>query len=1310
MARIYVSSTSIDLEDHRRTVSQALRRLGHEDVAMEYYVAEDTRPVDRSLSDVASCDVYVGIFAYRYGHIPKENNPEGRSITELEYRKAQEEKIPCLIFLLSDDALWPKNKQEKGEGGQKIEALREELSSGGKHLVNFFKTEDELARQVNEAVIKWATEKGLTAKRQLTDWDAYREAVINKHQWVRLHVIAGASKDRGPVRIPLTEVFESQLATTGTSGADVPDEVRKYQEAIYGPKLETPVATDDAEEIEETPEAEDPLLMGNPEQVLDLLGRERTQVILGGPGSGKSTILQYVMLRVCQIGAAREALPLHLQDAPIPFLIDLRNYVLQKSPDFPSHIVRNALDLYGASLEIDQLKSALREEPQALVLFDGLDEVFDPDERRRVIDQFQSFSRLYPHARIIVTSRIAGYDRTALGLAGFEHCTLLPLTLGQIRHFAEQWYQYYTLEDTDRTAQGLVQRIIESPRLLDLAGNPLLLTMMAVIYKDRDLPNERWKLYERCAETLLEDWDLGKGIEDEDFKLAVQIRTSGKSEILQRVSMYMLEHGQKGRELNAIAYAPLLDIVSSYLEERHKQSPGDAEAIAVDILRHLMERTYVLAGIGERIFGFVHRTFMEYFAACHCKEQFNRRKSDFNWLNKEIFGAHWNESEWEEVLLLLIAMLHDQKTPIREIIEHLLPTDYRKSPLKLAFAAQCLGEAGDLQDQAQGSRVLTNLANAIFRYLVNKTINLDQLLKAFASLAPLVTPTPAHVQTIIGLMDNSSVASRMAAWQMGFALRLRKDRLAYALMALKHREESVRRGAIAALEREWPGRADVGDAFIEVVRREGQARVRLAALSAMQRSWRSDPAILDVISSRIDDENGYRNVIKLVEYLAAAWRKNEKALDLVLRLAGPRPKARGAYDYDSVMAAVLRALTSGWAGNAKALAYLQQQASTPSKASIRSIALQEIAVGWSNKTGTLEFLRLRAEKDPDPQTRTAGLKVIGEYWDGHEEALHCLQHAATADPDAATRVAALEVVAENWKSANVLNFVAGRANAETEFNVKKAAFNAIASGWPDAAHAFSFLMKWAKKGDDPQIRIAALEAIRRSWFTTEKGFNFLKDRAVMDPDPNVRRIGLELMAGLRYGPSVSLFLVLKNQAETIISVLSERSLNEPDITVRDRIFELLRLHYRSGSASLKPAIYDCLVELATSNSEPLIRVRALFGITDWEHPKPLSSTTLTFLRGHLAFLKQEATSNSDALVRRLAIIVLASTVFNDEVLSFLKEAAMKDPDPSVRTVALREIRNNADPNDNETRAFLNKHTQETKNLFVSSKNINRTPH
>lgn len=187
MARIYVSSTSEDLADYRKEVSQALRRLGHEDVAMEYYVAEDARPVERDLSDVSSCDVYVGIFAWRYGHIPPEHNPEGRSITELEYRRALADGKECLIFLLHEDARWPRGKMDRDMS--RIEALREELA-GGRHTVNFFSTVDELTRKVNEAVIAWEKRSGVVVDREPADWLAYREAVLDRHQWVRLQVIA----------------------------------------------------------------------------------------------------------------------------------------------------------------------------------------------------------------------------------------------------------------------------------------------------------------------------------------------------------------------------------------------------------------------------------------------------------------------------------------------------------------------------------------------------------------------------------------------------------------------------------------------------------------------------------------------------------------------------------------------------------------------------------------------------------------------------------------------------------------------------------------------------------------------------------------------------------------------------------------------------------------------------------------------------------------------------------------------------------------------------------------------------------------
>jgi len=110
MARITISSTYEDLRDHREKVYHALRKLSHDVVAMEDYVATDSRPLDQCLRDIGSCEIYVGIFAWRPGFIPP---GEKVGITELEYREARKSGKTCLIFLLHDEADWKKNWIDK---------------------------------------------------------------------------------------------------------------------------------------------------------------------------------------------------------------------------------------------------------------------------------------------------------------------------------------------------------------------------------------------------------------------------------------------------------------------------------------------------------------------------------------------------------------------------------------------------------------------------------------------------------------------------------------------------------------------------------------------------------------------------------------------------------------------------------------------------------------------------------------------------------------------------------------------------------------------------------------------------------------------------------------------------------------------------------------------------------------------------------------------------------------------------------------------------------------------------------------------
>src|ERR1700730_8472836 len=96
VATIYLSSTYTDLKVCRESVYRALRQMRHDVIAMEDYVATDQRPTEKCLADVAAADLYIGIFAWRYGYIPREINPDHKSITELEYRQAQQTGRSCL--------------------------------------------------------------------------------------------------------------------------------------------------------------------------------------------------------------------------------------------------------------------------------------------------------------------------------------------------------------------------------------------------------------------------------------------------------------------------------------------------------------------------------------------------------------------------------------------------------------------------------------------------------------------------------------------------------------------------------------------------------------------------------------------------------------------------------------------------------------------------------------------------------------------------------------------------------------------------------------------------------------------------------------------------------------------------------------------------------------------------------------------------------------------------------------------------------------------------------------------------------------
>jgi hypothetical protein len=175
---VYLSGTYKDLVEHRKAAYQQLRMMRHDVIGMEDYVASDQRPTDKCLADVAKSDVYLGIFAWRYGFVPSRGNPQKRSITELEYRRAKALDKPCLVFLSQDDAPWPITMMDSYTGesgaGTQIKQLRAELAD--QHVVSFFATPDQLASRTAAAIFGVSDGAAITRQHNLVPTASGRRA------------------------------------------------------------------------------------------------------------------------------------------------------------------------------------------------------------------------------------------------------------------------------------------------------------------------------------------------------------------------------------------------------------------------------------------------------------------------------------------------------------------------------------------------------------------------------------------------------------------------------------------------------------------------------------------------------------------------------------------------------------------------------------------------------------------------------------------------------------------------------------------------------------------------------------------------------------------------------------------------------------------------------------------------------------------------------------------------------------------------------------------------------------------------------
>jgi len=226
------------------------------------------------------------------------------------------------------------------------------------------------------------------------------------------------------------------------------------------------------------------------------------------------------------------------------------------------------------------------------------------------------------------------------------------------------------------------------------------------------LPRERAKLYEHATKVLCHHWDLT------GHKIAVEetpadfMWEDDKLELLRKIA-WRMQAGEKGLQGNFILSNDLHDEIAGYLRTRWQLSAVDVGRISHAMVNQLQERNFILCLYGAQVYGFVHRTFLEYFCAA---EIFDRLQPGAvqglspQEIKENIFRAHYKDSAWHEVLRLICGMV--KPLLAGELINAILPKR-EEAFVKtddLILAVQCLAEVADLNQIADvAERVLEGL-------------------------------------------------------------------------------------------------------------------------------------------------------------------------------------------------------------------------------------------------------------------------------------------------------------------------------------------------------------------------------------------------------------------------------------------------------------------------------------------------------------------------------------------------------------------------------------------------------------------------
>ena len=340
-------------------------------------------------------------------------------------------------------------------------------------------------------------------------------------------------------------------------------------------------------------------------------------------GYGKTTLMKHLAYSY-SVGEYKK------YNAPkfTPFLLYLagcwQEMVKDNAPGLPELLETYHLQRLPQGKELEPPKNwanDLLKNDKAIVLFDGFDEV-PPKERAKVSEWISGAMNDYRNSVFLLTSRPTAYKDDFVAKKPSTSFWVQDFNERQREQFVRQWYLCQ-----EKTARGgrvtpKVQQIMETrtndllaqikarPELNDIAGNVLLLNMMARFHRDRnqaELPQRKVELYQDICELQLGRRPKGKGVSLllhssaqrqeilETLALGMTLKTTSNKSIQQNIK-YMTK-----------TYA--LDLIEQHLNSKNIVLKAEV------LLNQLVTISELLVEHDNSIYKFAHLNFQEFLTA-----------------------------------------------------------------------------------------------------------------------------------------------------------------------------------------------------------------------------------------------------------------------------------------------------------------------------------------------------------------------------------------------------------------------------------------------------------------------------------------------------------------------------------------------------------------------------------------------------------------------------------------------------------------------------------------------------------------------